>query len=116
MVNHCGGPSAVAEFIRRSRAIGCTSAMIACVPLVCDLGSAAQLSAFGGPGTHTSEYARILTAAHPRRAGIDAAVQVGSQMIDTGLVAGINLSGGPADGEELAYAHALAEVVQELRR
>jgi hypothetical protein len=37
-------------------------------------------------------------------------------MLDTGLVAGINLSGGPAAGAELAYAEAQAEVAAELAR
>ena len=36
-------------------------------------------------------------------------------MLDTGLVSGVNLSGGPADGQELAYAEALAEAAEELR-
>jgi 5,10-methylenetetrahydrofolate reductase len=115
-VDHCGGAEPVQEFICRCRELGCAAAMIACVPVVCDAGSAAQLASFGAPGTQEREYERIVTAADPRRAGIQAAVPLGRRMLDTGLVSGIDLSGGPADGEELAYAEALAEAAEELRR
>jgi hypothetical protein len=116
IVNHCGGDGPVADFIRRSRALGCTAAMIACVPLVCDAGSAAQLASFRSHGTQASAYERIVSAANPRQAGIREAVDLGRLMLDTGLVSGINLSGGPADGQELAYAEALAEAAEELRQ
>jgi Methylene-tetrahydrofolate reductase C terminal len=115
-VNHCGGAEPVQAFIRRSRELGCGAAMIACVPVVCDAGSAAQLASFGAPGTQQPDYERIVTAADPRRAGIRAAVELGQRMLDSGLVSGINLSGGPADGGELGYAEALAEAAEGLRR
>ena len=115
-VDHCGGADAVRTFVRATRSLGCSAAMIACVPLVCDAGSAAQFASFRTPGTDPGEYARIVAATDPRQAGIQAAVTLGQRMLDTGLVAGINLSGGPQDREELAYAEALAEAAQELRR
>jgi hypothetical protein len=116
IVNFCGGPSTVSDFIGASRALGSTAVFITCVALVCDAGSAAELAAFREPGIEESAYAPILTADDPRRAGIDAAVQTGRRLLDTGVVAGINLSGGPADGDELAYAEAMAEVAEALRR
>jgi 5,10-methylenetetrahydrofolate reductase len=115
-VDHCGGVEPVQQFIRRSRELGCVVAMVACVPLVCDAGSAAQLASFGAHGAEERAFERIITAADPRRAGIRAAVELGRRMLDTGLVSGIDLSGGPADGEELAYAEALAEAAEGLRR
>jgi 5,10-methylenetetrahydrofolate reductase len=114
-VNHCGGVVSVAEFVRAARRLGSTAPMIACVPLVCDAGSAATLASFGGPG-YADMSAEILAATAPRRAGIRAAIELGRQMLDTGLLCGINLSGGPADGAELAYAEAEAEVAAELKR
>jgi hypothetical protein len=115
-VNHCGGAEPVKRFILRGRELGCAAAMIACVPLVCDAGSAAQLASFRAPQVQDGRYERIVTVADPRQAGIRAAVDLGQRMLDTGLVSGINLSGGPGDGEELAYAEALAEAAEELRR
>jgi hypothetical protein len=114
-VNHCGGVAAVAEFIAAARRLGSAAPMLACVPLVCDAGSAVTLAGFGGPG-YVAMSAEILAAPAPRRAGIRAATELARRMLDTGLVAGINLSGGPAAGAELAYAEAQAEVAAELAR
>jgi 5,10-methylenetetrahydrofolate reductase len=115
-VDQCGGVDVVAGFVRHARELGCAAAMIACVPLVCDAGSAALLASFRAPGAQAGDYGRIVAAPDPRRAGIEAAVELGRRMLDTGLVSGIDLSGGPADGEELAYAEALAEAAAGLRR
>ena len=115
-VDHCGGADPVAEFIRRSRSLGVTVAMVACVALVCDAGSAAQLASFRAPGSDARGLARIVAAPDPRRAGIQAAVQLGRRLLDTGLVSGINLSGGPQDGAELMYAEALAETAEAVSR
>ena len=114
-VNHCGGVEAVADFVRGCRELGSPAAMVACVPLVTDPGSAGLLASFGEPGTD-AVLERILSAPDPRREGIRYAVDVGLRLLDTGLIAGINLSGGPADGGELAYAEALAETADRLRR
>ena len=115
-VNHCGGVARVVSFVRASRALGASVAMVACVPLVCDAGSAALLSSFHGPGLEPDELDRILAAENPRAAGIAAASALGRRMLDTGLLAGVNLSGGPAPGQELAYAEALAETAEALAR
>ena len=114
-VDHCGGAQAVATFIAAARELGGTAAMVACVPLVCDAGSAQLLASFRAPGLRDLGE-RILAAPDPRRAGIQAAVAFGRELLDTGLVSGIDLSGGPADGAELAYAQALAEAAEGLRR
>jgi 5,10-methylenetetrahydrofolate reductase len=114
-VNHCGGVEAVTAFIRHCRDLGSAAPMVACVPLVCDPGSAALLASFGEPATDRV-LESVLSAADPRREGIRVAVELGLRMLDTGLVSGINLSGGPAEGGELAYAEALAEAGDRLAR
>jgi 5,10-methylenetetrahydrofolate reductase len=114
-VNHCGGIDAVVAFISACRGLGSTMAMVVCVPLVTGPGSAALLASFGEPGTDAL-LDQILSAPDPRRAGIALAVELGRRLLDSGLVAGINLSGGPADGGELAYAEALAETTQSITR
>lgn len=114
-VNHCGGVEAVVAFVAACRELGSTADMVACVPLVCDPGSAALLASFGEPGTD-AVLERILSAPDPRRAGIRYAADRAAALLDTGLIAGINLSGGPADGGELAYAEALAESTARLAR
>jgi hypothetical protein len=107
-VNLYGSVDPVVAFIRRCRELGSTAAMVACVPLVCDPGSAGLLASFREPGTDAIVEA-ILSAPDPRREGIRFAADLALRLLDTGLVSGIDFSGGPADGAELAYAEALAE-------
>ncbi len=115
-VNHCGGSDAVSAFVRAGRALGATTKMIACVPLVCDRGSAAELASFRGPSLAPRDLDRIIGADDPRAAGVAVAADAGRRMLDTGLLAGVNLSGGPTPGQELAYAEALAETAEALAR
>jgi 5,10-methylenetetrahydrofolate reductase len=115
-VNHCGGVDDVAAFIRAARALGATTKMIACVPLVCDRGSAAELASFRGPAIAARDLDRILGAEDPRATGITIAVDTGRRLLDTGLLAGVNLSGGPTPGQELAYAEAQAQAAEAILR
>ncbi len=115
-IDHAGSVEAVAAFARRCRELGSQAAMIACVALVCDAGSLALIDSFHVPALPPEARARILAAADPRQAGVDFAVELGRRLLDTGAVAGINLSGGPSPGEELAYAEALAQATEALRR
>lgn len=115
-VNHCGGVAPVASFVRACRSLGATVAMVACVPLVCDAGGAALLASLHSPGLEPRELDRILAAEDPRAVGIGVAAEHGRRMLDTGLLSGVNLSGGPAPGHELAYAEALAETAAALAR
>jgi 5,10-methylenetetrahydrofolate reductase len=115
-IDHAGSAEAVVAFVERCRELGSHAAMIACVALVCDGGSLALIDSFHVPALPQDARSRILAAADPRQAGIDFAVELGRRLLDTGAVAGINLSGGPSPGGELAYAEALARAAQELRR
>lgn len=112
-VNHCGGVDAVEEFVAAARALGSQVAFIACVPIVLDEGSAAVMESFTTSPMPEGYLASILGAgpdpAAVRAAGIRAAVELADRMLDLGL-AGVNLSGGPAPGGELAYAEAVAEI------
>jgi hypothetical protein len=112
-VNHYASVEPVVDFIRAARELGASADMVACVPLVIDPGSAGLLASFAEPGTEAI-LERILAAPDPRREGIRVAVDLGLRLLDTGVVAGIDLSGGPAEGGELAYADALAEAAQRL--
>jgi hypothetical protein len=115
-VDHSGGVAPVTAFVHTARTLGVRAAMIACVPMVCDPGSATQLLSFGVPAPSDGFFEDILATPNPRAAGIAAAIEFGRRLLDTGLLAGVNLSGGPAEGGELAYAEAQAEVAERLRR
>ncbi len=114
-VNHYGGVAPVTDFITACRELGSAAAMIACVPLVIDAPSAGLLASFAEPGTDAI-LERILGAPDPRREGIRYGADLALRLLDTGLVAGIDFSGGAADGGELAYAEALAHTAERLAR
>ncbi|MFB2581503.1 methylenetetrahydrofolate reductase C-terminal domain-containing protein [Herbiconiux sp. P15] len=113
-VNHAGGVEPVARFIDESRAAGVTPAFIACVPLVLDRGSAELLRSFTTLVLPEGYLDRILDAADPRQAGIDAATELSEQLLALDGIAGVNLSGGPADGAEVAFAEGAGEVADRL--
>ncbi len=109
-VNHCGGDESVATFIREARALGSALRFIPCVPVVVDRGSAELLESFTTLRLPDGFLAGIRSAADPRRAGIEAAVDSGERMLRLDGVAGVDLSGGPGVGGEEAFAVALAEI------
>ena len=114
-VNHCGGPGPVGEFIGAARRLGAEPWLLACVPVVVNRASAELLASFPSMVLPPGFLDRILTAADPRSAGIDATVELAESMLAVPGVAGINLSGGGAPGEELAFAIDLAEIGARLR-
>jgi 5,10-methylenetetrahydrofolate reductase len=114
-VNHCGDPERVLDFVAAARTLGSRARFIACVPLVVDTGSAALLRSFTSLVLPTGYLERIERAADPRREGIAASVELARRLLASGEIAGVDLSGGPGAGDELAYAEAMAEVAAELR-
>lgn len=109
-VNHAGGVPPVEAFIREARALGVDVAFIACIPIVVDRASAELIGSFTSLVLPDGYLDRILAAQDVRRAGIDAAVEFGLRLLDVDGVAGVNLSGGGAAGEEHAFADALATI------
>ncbi len=109
-VNHAGGVGPVAAFLRRVHELGEAPYVIACVPVVVDHPSAAMLASFTSLVLPPGYLDRILGAADPYRAGIDAAVELAAGLLAVHGVHGVNLSGGGAPGAELAFAAALAEI------
>jgi 5,10-methylenetetrahydrofolate reductase len=114
-INHCGGPGPVAEFVSAVRSLGVDPWFIACVPVVVDRVSAELLASFPSMVLPPGYLDRILGARHSREAGIDATVELAEEMLAVPGVAGVNLSGGGAPGEELAFAADLAEIGVRLR-
>lgn len=114
-VNHCGPASAVREFVGQFREAGGTAAVIACVPVVLDHGSAALLRTFPGLVLPDGYLDAVLEATDPERSGIDATVALAETMLALDGISGVNLSGGPADGAEEAFAAAMATIGQRLR-
>ena len=114
-VNHCGGAEAVAAFIAAVDPALRPAAFLPCVPVVLDVGSAALLQSFPSLVLPRGFLERILTAADPYAEGIRAAIELSQQMLTVPGVRGVNLSGGPAQGGEVHFAAALAEIGAALR-
>ena len=114
-VNHCGGAEVVADFVAALPPAQRPGAYIACVPVVVDVPSAALLASFPSLVLPPGYLDRILTADDPCAEGIRAAIDLSEQMLAIPGVRGVNLSGGPAQGGEVHFAGALAEIGAALR-
>jgi 5,10-methylenetetrahydrofolate reductase len=113
-VNHAGGVEPVRAFIAEARRIGVTVDFIACLPVVVDAASAALLESFTTLALPPGFLASIAGSSDPRTAGIAAATRLGSDLLELDDIAGVNLSGGAAPGNEVAYAEAQAEIATAL--
>lgn len=113
-VNHCGGAEPVAEFIAAARSLGSGVGFIPCIPIVLDEGSANLLRSFTTLVLPPGYLDGILAARDRREAGIEAAVALSVAMLAIDGVVGVDLSGGAAPGDELAYARDVAEIGRRL--
>ena len=111
-VDHCGGPSAVAVAATALRAAGFAGTVLACVPVVTDVGSAQVLQSFAAGRLPAGYVETVLDADDPHSSGVNAAVALSRAMLAIPGVDGVDLSGGTRLGRETAAAEALAEIGQ----
>lgn len=109
-VNHAGGAEPVREFVARAQGLGVTLGFIPCVPVIVDRGSAELIRGFTSLALPPGLLEGILSAADVRAAGIEAAVQLCTELVAIPGVVGVNLSGGAGAGSELEFARAEAEI------
>jgi methylenetetrahydrofolate reductase (NADPH) len=115
VLNHVASPARLAAFTAAARAAGATLPFVAAVAVYTDERSARVLQRF--PGLHLDDAAveRVLSAADPVLAGIEAAVAEARALLAVPGVVGVNLSGlASAHGEETAAA-VKAEVAVRVR-
>lgn len=102
VLNHSGDPAAVVDFASRCRAAGVRLPFVAPVPMVADAATALALEAF--PGLHLPDglLASVARAGDPLAVGLRWAVDLTAELARSGVVDGINLSGGTTapDAEE----------------
>ncbi len=110
ILNQVGSPSAVAAFVDACRALGVTLPFVAAVAVYTDERSARVLDAFPGLDLDTAQVARVLGAADPVAAGIEAAVRQARELLALDGVAGVNLSGLASARGERYGAQVKAEV------
>jgi 5,10-methylenetetrahydrofolate reductase len=119
ILNRTDTPEATAAFVAAARAAGVTMPLLGAVSVFTDERSARVLQAFPGLELPDDLVARVLGAADPVTAGVEAAVEQARALLDIPGVAGVNLSGLATDRGEEAGAEikaAVGRAIQDLRR
>ncbi|CCH86935.1 Methylenetetrahydrofolate reductase [Modestobacter italicus] len=114
VVNHCGGPDAVADFVAAAVAAGADVPFVVCVAVALDPASAAELRRFPGLVLPAGYLASIESARDPHRAGVSAAVALAEACLSVPGVRGVDLSAVAPPGRELSTADALATIGKAL--
>jgi len=118
VLNHVARPAAVAAFVSEARDLGLTIPVLAAVAVVTDAPTARRLAAFPGLDLDDDRVRRVVEAADPRAAGIEAAVEEAQELLAVPGVAGVNLSGAGHHRDPRAGAEVKAEIAirtKELR-
>jgi 5,10-methylenetetrahydrofolate reductase len=110
ILNHGGAPAALADFARRASAAGVSLPLVAPVPVVTDQRSARALTQFPGLALPAGLATRVLSAVDGRRAGIDAAIEIGAALLAGGHFATVDLSGSAGDVGLVERVEIMAEV------
>ena len=114
-LNHAGSVAELAEFVRASRDAGVTIPLIAGVAVYTDPRSAQVLQNFPGLHLDPEPVARVLAAADPVAAGIEAAVTEARQLLAIDGIRGVNLSGLASSRGEFPAAEVKAEIGSRIR-
>lgn len=114
-LNHAGSAAELTPFVRACRKGGVTIPLIAGVAVYTDPRSAQVLRNFPGLRLDPEPVARVLGAADPVAAGIEAAVAEAGQLLAIEGVGGVNLSGLASDRGELYAAEVKAEIGRRIR-
>lgn len=115
ILNHVRSADEVREFVRAAGEQGVTLPVIAAVAVYTDARSAEVLSTLPGLDLDPDRVARVLGAADPERAGIEASVEEAQEMLAIEQVAGVNLSGLASGRGEVHVAEVKAEIGRRIR-
>jgi methylenetetrahydrofolate reductase (NADPH) len=115
LLNHAGSVAELVEFVRACRDAGVTIPLIAGVAVYTDARSAQVLQNFHGLHLDPEPVARVLAAADPVAAGIEAAVTEARQLLAIDGIAGVNLSGLASGRGEFHAAEVKAEIGRRIR-
>jgi 5,10-methylenetetrahydrofolate reductase len=115
VLNHVRSAAEVGDFVRRSRELGLSTPVLAAVTVYTDQTSAQALRGLPGLELDERRIRTVLEAPDPEETGIAAAVAEAAQLLATGHVAGVNISGlGSGRGLRRA-AEVKAEVGRRVR-
>lgn len=115
VLNHVSSPARVAAFVAAAGAAGATLPFVAGVAVYTDEPSARVLQRFPGLHLDGAVVERVLSAADPRTAGIEAAVAEARALLAIPGVIGVNLSGSASSRGVDDGAQVKAEVAHRLK-
>lgn len=110
-VNHCGGPTAVADFVAAARDAGAEVPFVACVAVSADAAALAGLARLPGVRVDAAAVEEVIDE-HP----VDVAVEAARRVLEIDGVAGVNLSGAATSAGPEASAAVMAAVGRRLLR
>lgn len=114
LTQYCGDADEVADFIALCRDAGATVPVLPGIPLVVDRDGAELLASFHAAKLPTGYIERLFAADDVRAAGIELAIDYGTQLLQVDGVGGVVIAGGARLGDEVAYARDLATVAAAL--
>jgi 5,10-methylenetetrahydrofolate reductase len=115
VLNHLGGVEQVSAFVSAARRLGVSLPVIAAVAVYTDARSAEVLATLPGLQLDQDRIRRVRDAPDPERAGVESAVEEARRVLETGLVAGINLSGLASGRGFVHAAQVKAEIARRVR-
>ena len=114
LTQYCGDADDVARFVERCAAAGAQVSVLPGVPLVVDREGAELLASFHAATLPTGYLQRLFAARDMHREGIRLAAAYARSLLEVPGVGGVVIAGGVRDGDEQAYARALATVAADL--
>ncbi|MDX2377670.1 methylenetetrahydrofolate reductase C-terminal domain-containing protein [Microbacterium sp. LRZ72] len=114
LTQYCGDADDVARFIDRCAAADARVPVLPGVPLVVDRDGAELLASFHAATLPTGYLRRLFAARDMHREGIRLALAYARSLLEVPGVGGVVIAGAARDGDEQAYARALAKVAAEL--
>jgi methylenetetrahydrofolate reductase (NADPH) len=111
-VNHSGPGECVLEFVQATQLLGANVPFIAGLAVITSEAGARMIQKFHNLVLPPGYLEGIMTASDVRRAGIQAAIRFGHDLLSQPGVRGLNLSSVPEPGQELTMAQDLAEIAR----
>ena len=114
ILNHSGSVGDTLEFVAAVHDDGLSLRVIAPVPVVTDQRSVDVLTQFPGVTLPPDDVSDILDASDSQAAGIDVAVRRSLELLDSGLVSGVNLAGIATGGGPKDRSSIMRHIAREL--
>ncbi|QOR71251.1 methylenetetrahydrofolate reductase C-terminal domain-containing protein [Ruania alkalisoli] len=110
LTQYCGGADEVRAFVAAMRQAGADVPLLPGVPVVLDVPSAELLASFAAAVLPAGYVESVLTASDPFRAGVEAAIRYGEELLAVAGVAGVVVAGAAEHGTEEETSAAIGQI------